>query len=146
MVMRNFGTKVLCNIFSMVVFKLVIRRFSSVKHFWRTFFSEGLKLSNNFYHNLAKCSESIIFYPGLEKSFLCQLQNFSGRTRAPFYSGRIFFHLGRSRAPRLKTLAAKKNVAYLRGQLLHTPEHEHHQWHVQTFLFWQWKWKEISNY
>ena len=41
---------------------------------------------------------------GLEKSFLCQSQNFLGC----HFSGRIFFHLGRNRAPRLESLGAKK--------------------------------------
>ena len=42
---------------------------------------------------------------GLEKSFLCQSQNCLGC----LFSGRIFFHLGRNRAPRLESLGAKKN-------------------------------------
>ena len=41
---------------------------------------------------------------GLEKSFLCQSQNCLGY----HFSGRIFFHLGRNRAPRLKSLGSKK--------------------------------------
>ena len=42
--------------------------------------------------------------PGLEKSFLCQSQNFL----ECHFSGRIFFYLGRNRAPRLESLGAKK--------------------------------------
>ena len=38
---------------------------------------------------------------GLEKSFLCQSQNFSDRAGRQF-SGRIFFQLGRNRAPNSK--------------------------------------------
>ena len=53
------------------------------------------------------------------------------------FSGRIFFHLGRNRAPRLKSLGAKKN--YLWCQLLHTPQNEHHQWNDSNFFFWQWQ-------
>ena len=67
---------------------------------------------------------------GLEKSFLCQSQNCLGC----HFSGRIFFHLGRSRAPRLKSLGAKKKRSYLWGHLLHTSWHEHHQWNGSKFL------------
>ena len=43
--------------------------------------------------------------PGLEKSFLCQSQKCIGC----HFSCRIFFHLGRNRAPRPKSLGAKKS-------------------------------------
>ena len=72
---------------------------------------------------------------GLEKSFLCQSQNCLGC----HFSGRIFFQLGRNRAPRLKSLGAKKR-SYLWGHLLDTPGHERHQWNDSKLLFfWQWK-------
>ena len=58
--------------------------------------------------------------PGLEKSFLCQSQNFSGRARVPF-SGRIFFHLGRNRAPRPKNLGAKKKEAIFKASFCTHP-------------------------
>ena len=58
-------------------------------------------------------------------------------SRGPF-SGRIFFLLGRNRAPRLKSLGAKKRSYH--WDLLHTPGHEHHQWNDSKFLFFlQWK-------
>ena len=44
---------------------------------------------------------------GLEKSFLCQSQNCPGC----HFSGRIFFQLGRNRAPRLQSLGAKNKEA-----------------------------------
>ena len=47
-------------------------------------------------------------WPGLEKSFLCQSQN----CLRCHFSGRIFFHLGRNRAPRLKSLGAKKKKLF----------------------------------
>ena len=46
---------------------------------------------------------------GLEKSFLCQSQNCLGCQ----FSGRIFFHLGRNRAPRLQRLGAKKEAMHI---------------------------------
>ena len=67
---------------------------------------------------------------GLEKSFRCQSQNFLWW----HFSGRIFFHLGCNRAPRLESLGAK-NRSYLWGHLLHTSGHEHHQWNDSKFLF-----------
>ena len=74
---------------------------------------------------------------GLEKSFLCQSQKCLGC----HFSGRIFFLLGRNRAPRLKSLGAKKR-SYL-WDLLHTPGHKHHQWNDSKLLFF-WQWKSIK--
>ena len=55
-------------------------------------------------------------FTGLEKSFLCQSQNFL----ECHFSGRIFFHLGRNRAPRLESLGAKKKKeAILRSSSAH---------------------------
>ena len=53
---------------------------------------------------------------GLEKSFVCQSQNCLGC----HFSGRIFFQLGRNRAPRLKSLGAKKKKLFLRPSSAHT--------------------------
>ena len=42
------------------------------------------------------------------------------------FSGHIFFYLGRNRAPRLKSLGAKKNL-FEASFCTHPGEHEHHQ-------------------
>ena len=45
-----------------------------------------------------------------------------------------------NRAPRLKKLGAKREEALLCGQLLHTPEHEHHRCiddMITIFFFWK---------
>ena len=62
---------------------------------------------------------------GLEKSFLCQSQNFSGRARVPFFWSHFLSSWSQSCAKTQKFRRKKKEA--VGGQLLHTPEHEHHQ-------------------
>ena len=103
----------------------------------QTFFFENtkerlaLETSNFLAFKVSHFSSNILgTTSGLEKSFLCQSQNCLGC----HFSGRIFFQPGRNRAPRLKSLGAKKR-SYLWGHLLDTPGHEHHQWNDSKFLF-----------
>ena len=73
---------------------------------------------------------------GLEKSFLCQSQNCLGC----HFSGRIFFHLGRSRAPRLESLGAKKKKEPIFEAIFCThPDTNIINEMVASSFYWRWK-------
>ena len=60
------------------------------------------------------------------------------------FSGRIFFHLGRNRAPRLKSLGAKNKKLSLRPASAHTRTRTSSTINELIassffFLFWEWK-------
>ena len=55
------------------------------------------------------------------------------------FSGRIFFHLGRNHAPRLKSLGAKKEAIFEASFCTHPNTNIINEMIASSFFFWQWK-------
>ena len=84
-------------------------------------------------------------FTGLEKSFLCKSQNFSGRAWVPFFWSHFLSSWSQSCAKTQLHKFSRKKRTYLWGKLLHTPEHEHHQWNDSKLLSFFWQWKSIKS-
>ena len=78
---------------------------------------EGKTQSQELSGEYARCC---VLEPGLEKSFLCRSQNFSGRTRAPFFWSQFLSSWSQSCAKTSITGPQKRSLSLSRAPFAHT--------------------------